>query len=290
METIRDLLNAPVDMDEYGDPASSSGTEAENPSNADTDDQPTQEQEQQGGEVQPQEEEQAEAQQAEPAPVKPGKRVQTPEENARFAEMRRQRQLQERVEQELKKRPEYQIAQMLSEVYGMPVEQLQQKLQEAILERKAKEQGIPVEVMKQIEAERKARMELEQRVLKSEFENWYNQKKAEAAQLKEQYKFLTDDDVNEAINYMLNDLKTVNMPLAQAVFALHGQKILAELQKSVKQEVLAEISGRKPGPLPNQGSGKPQPAATLTEEERYFARKLGMTDEEYIKWRDMEQE
>lgn len=226
----------------------------------------------------------------EQTPADPVKRAQTPEENARFAEMRRQKELQEKIEREAQARlqssPEYQMAQLLASQYGMPVDQLYTKMQEAMLQKQAQERGVPVEVLKQIEQEKQARVQLEQRLNRSEFDVWYRDRQAEAASLKTQYAFLSDSDINSAINYMLSDLGTTKMPLSQAVFALYGDKITTELRKAAKQEALAEVSGRKQGPLGPQGS-KATPAPTLTAEERYFARKMGVSDEDYIKYRDM---
>lgn len=227
-------------------------------------------------------EEQAQAEpQQQSEPATPGKRVQTPEENARFAEMRRRKQ----AEEYLKQTPHYQIAEALAKQYGVSVEQFNQKLQEALLQRQAQQTGVPVQVLQQIEQERQARQQLEQRVVQTEFKNWMQEKMMEAQALRQQYPFLTDQDIQSALQYMLTELKNTKIPLSQAVMALHGEKIATELRKSAQQEALAQISGRKNGTLPPQG-GKSTPTPVLTEEERYVARMFGMTDEEYAKYRD----
>lgn len=217
---------------------------------------------------------------------KPEKRVQTPEENARFAEMRRQRQAEERAKELLKQTPEYQLAQLLAQQYGMTPEQLLAKVQEAVLQRQAQQMGVPIEVLKQIEEERRARQELEKRLVQTEFQNWYSQKQAEMAQLKSKFSgVLTDEDLQSALMYQLETLKNPNLPLEQVVYAVHGGKITEHLRKIAKQEALAEISGRKQGPLPLQ-SAKSAPADYgLTEEEKYVARKLGLTEAEYAKFK-----
>lgn len=217
---------------------------------------------------------------------KPEKRVQTPEENARFAEMRRQKQAEERAKELLKQTPEYQLAQFLAQQYGMTPDQLLAKVQEAVLQRQAQQMGVPIEVLKQIEEERRARQELEQRLAQTEFQSWYSQKQAEMAQLKSRFSgVLTDEDLQSAVMYQLETLKNPDLPLEQVVYAVHGGKIAEHLRKIAKQEALAEISGRKQGPLPPQ-SAKSAPADYgLTEEEKYVARKLGLTEAEYAKFK-----
>lgn len=224
-------------------------------------------------------------QQDQPKP-KPEKRVQTPEENARFAEMRRQKQAEERAKELLKQTPEYQLAQFLAQQYGMTPDQLLAKVQEAVLQRQAQQMGVPIEVLKQIEEERRARQELEQRLAQTEFQSWYSQKQAEMAQLKSRFSgVLTDEDLQSAVMYQLETLKNPDLPLEQVVYAVHGGKIAEHLRKIAKQEALAEISGRKQGPLPPQ-SAKSAPADYgLTEEEKYVARKLGLTEAEYAKFK-----
>ena len=217
---------------------------------------------------------------------KPEKRVQTPEENARFAEMRRQKQAEERAKELLKQTPEYQLAQFLAQQYGMTPEQLLAKVQEAVLQRQAQQMGVPIEVLKQIEEERRARQELEQRLAQTEFQNWYSQKQAEMAQLKSKFSgVLTDEDLQSALMYQLETLKNPNLSLEQVVYAVHGEKIAEHLRKIAKQEALAEISGRKQGPLPPQSTKSAPADYGLTEEEKYVARKLGLTEAEYAKFK-----
>lgn len=259
-----------VDINEYGEPI---------PKEADIPPADSSEDATAATEAQPQ-------QQTEPVVSAPAKRVQTPEENAYFAEMRRRQQAMKY----LKDTPEYKLSHLLSQQYGMSVEDLHKKVEEAVLQRQAQQSGVPVEVLKRIEEEKKARQELERRLAETEFKSWYQERMAEAAAVKQQFPMLTDEDIQAALSYMLTELKSTRIPLAQAVFALHGDKIVNELRKSAQQEALAQVSGRKPGPLPSQsGGGKSSPAAMLTEEERYFARLYGMSDEEYVKWRDMQE-
>jgi hypothetical protein len=228
--------------------------------------------------------------QVEPTP-EPEKKVQTPEENSKFAEMRRQKQVQEQADKLAKERlensPEYKVAKTLADQYGMTTEQLLEKMQEALVQKQAKEQGVPVEIIQQINAEKQARQELEQRLNQTEFTNWMSQMDQQKAELKAKYSVLTDDDLTDAVHYQLTELKNTKLPLEKAVFALHGAKITAEIQRVAKQEALAEISGRKQSPLaPQQGAtANDSSVAQLTAEEHYVAKKMGMTPEEYAKYK-----
>jgi phage I-like protein len=85
---------------------------------------------------------------------------------------------------------------------------------------------------------------------------------------------------------MLNDLKRTDLPLENAVFALHGAKILGGLKNTAKNEALAEVSGRKKSPLPVKGGKSQNDTVSLSDEERYVAKKLGLTDKEYSKWKE----
>lgn len=284
LEDEKDLFNLfDVDnpVDDFGEPIpDDSKQEPEPEQKPESEQKPEPESEQK---PEPEIEQEDKPQQDQP---KPEKRVQTPEENARFAEMRRQKQAEERAKELLKQTPEYQLAQFLAQQYGMTPDQLLTKVQEAVLQRQAQQMGVPIEVLKQIEEERRARQELEQRLVQTEFQSWYSQKQAEMAQLKSKFSgVLTDEDLQSALVYQLETLKNPNLPLEQVVYAVHGGKIAEHLRKIAKQEALAEISGRKQGPLPPQ-SAKSAPAdCGLTEEEKYVARKLGLTEAEYAKFK-----
>lgn len=220
------------------------------------------------------------------------KRVQTPEENAYYAELRRQQQLEQRIQEELQKRlqqtPEYQIAQFLSQQYGMPPEELYQRMQEAALQKQAEEQGVPIEVLKQLKEYEQRQQELEQKLIQFEFNNWYNEKMMEAQAVKEKYNgIITDEDINQAIIYMLDELGTTKLPLDKAVRLVHGDKIEEHLLKMSKQEALAEVSGRKPSPLAPQNVNTP-PVTQLTPEEKYIAKQMGISEEDYLKYKNMQ--
>lgn len=213
---------------------------------------------------------------------------QTSEQNAYYAEQRRQNLVEQRVQQELQRlrqeAPEFQMATMLSEMYGMPVDQLYGQLQEMKLQKQAEERGVPIEVLRQINAYEQQQMQLQEQLHSLQFQSWQNRVTAEANQLVTQYPMLTSDDIEQAKFYLLETLRNPEIPLQNAVFALHGDKIANNLKNLAKQEALAEISGRKKGGLPPQ-SMKVQDDSALSEEERYIARNMGLSESEYLRWK-----
>ena len=228
-------------------------------------------------------------------PTEPEKKVQTPEENARFAEERRERQAEERAQKALEKLkendPAFQAAKLLEELYGAPISQIQAQLQRARMEQIAQREQIPVEAVERIENEKRATEQAQreaaqagQELVQIQFAAWEARMGQEGSQLKQQYAVLSDEDLESAKSYILNTARNPNLPLEQAVMAVHGAKITEAIKQNAKTEALAEISGRKQAPIPPQG-GKPAAAATLTDTEKYFAKQMGLTEEEYIKWR-----
>lgn len=214
------------------------------------------------------------------------KKVQTPEERKAQAAARRQREFEAKVQEELQKRvtdlPEMQVARELARMYNTTPEQMLHMVRQAELEKQAQIQaqrdGIPVEVVKRT-------LDLEQQLNQLRFEQWKSGIETQRPQLLKDFPMLNDDDVNAAIYYQTEVLKQPQMPLQQAVWAIHGQKIMDGMQKNLRQENLAEKSGRKKSPLPMQGGGKSSTSVTLTSEEQYIAKKFGMTDEEYLKYK-----
>ena len=214
--------------------------------------------------------------------------TQTPEQNAYYAEQRRQSLIEQRVQQELERvrqqAPEFQMAQMLSNMYGMPVEELYQELQEKQMEQQAEERGVPVEIMRQLTQYEQQQADLQNQLYFMQFQNWQSRVGEEAKQMQNQYPMLDENDIEQAKYFLLDTLQNPEIPLQNAVFALHGDKIAKSLKDSAKQEALAEISGRKKGGLPPQ-SMKSSDTATLTEEERYIAKMMGMSEDDYIKYK-----
>lgn len=213
---------------------------------------------------------------------------QTPEQNAYYAEQRRQKLVEERVQQELERvrqqSPEFQMAQMLSKMYGMPVESLYEQMQEAMIAKAAEEQGVPVEIMRQLSEYEQSQKTLQDRLNQMEFISWKSRVDKESENLSQQFPMLTKDELDEAKYYLLETLQNPEFPLQQAVFALHGDKITSSLKEAAKQEALAEISGRKKGGLPPQ-SMKTSDIVSLTDEERYVAKMMGISEADYIKYK-----
>lgn len=224
--------------------------------------------------------------QEEPVYEEPVKKVQSREENARFAEMRRQQQLEQQVQEKVKQSKEYQTTQLLAEMYGVPQEELYDKLYEAKLEREAQAKNVPVEYIREREELRKQQEAMQDQLHTLMFTQWQSRVEQEKAQLKQQFNMLSDSDLESAAYYMLNDLKRTDLPLENAVFALHGAKILGELRNTAKNEALAEVSGRKKSPLSVKSGSKQTETVSLSDEERYVAKKLGLTDKEYSKWKE----
>jgi hypothetical protein len=214
---------------------------------------------------------------------------QTPEQNSYYAEQRRQSLVEQRVQQELQKlrqeAPEFQMAQMLSNMYGVPVNQLYEQLQEAALQKKAEEQGVPLEIMRQLNTYEQQQSQLQEQLTMMQFQNWQSRIQSEAQNLMKQYPMLTQEDVVEAQYYLLDTLQNPEIPLQQAVYALHGDKIANSLKELAKQEALAEISGRKKGGLPPQSMKTNSDDFYLTAEERYIAKMMGISEADYIKYK-----
>lgn len=228
--------------------------------------------------------------------TKPEKKVQTPEENAHFAEQRRQQQVEKRVQDELAKikqtDPAFKIAQMMEKMYGLPMDQIQVKIEEAMIAEEAKNRNVPVEVVQaehtqQREVDRVSAVQNQtsQELTMAQFQLWNHRVDAEAVPLKQELSMLTDDDFLAAKQYMLDVMRNPEAPLEQAVYAIHGAKIAKSIREIAKNDALAEVSGRTANSLPPTG-GKPVVATTLTEDEKWAAKHVfKMSEEEYAKYK-----
>jgi hypothetical protein len=266
-------IGADANMNEYGEIESETEAEVEVEVEEEIDEEPQDEYEY--------EEEEEEEPVQEPEP-----RRQSREENARFAEKRRQEQLERAVQERLRQSKEYQTTKLISEMYGVPEEELYEQLYEAKLQKEAQAQNVPVEYLKEREELRKQQSQLQEQLHTLMFQQWQSRIENEKAQLKQQFNMLSDEDLDSASYYMLNDLKRTDLPLENAVFALHGAKILGGLKNTAKNEALAEVSGRKKSPLPVKGGKSVVSAVSLTDEEKYVAKRLGLTDKDYAKWKE----
>lgn len=212
------------------------------------------------------------------------KKVQSPEENARFAEMRRRQQAEAEFERQRQSTPEYQIAKMLADRYGVSVEQMQQQLQENQLREQAQREGVPVEYLKRQQAMEQQMLEQQRQFQMLQYKAWENRITAEKQQIKQAYPYLEDTDIEQAVNHLF-DIRNTELPLEQAVFAVHGKKIADAIKEQARQDALAEISGRTKSPIIPQG-GKPNPTATLTAEEKYVAKMMGVSEKDYLKYKN----
>jgi phage I-like protein len=157
-------------------------------------------------------------------------------------------------------------------------------MRETALQKEADESKVPVEVLrKQRDAEIRAN-DLERQINNIRFEQWQGKIKADGEALQKEFAFLTQEDLDSAKNYILNTAKNVDMPLEDAVYAVHGKKIVQNLAKSKVQDDLATQSGRKKKTPLAPSNGKPAKATgTLTAEEKYAAKMFGMSEAEYLK-------
>lgn len=222
---------------------------------------------------------------------KPQKKVQTPEENARFAAMRRKQEMEQKIQAELERlrneSPEFQLAKQLSEMYGVTPEEMLQQVRESQLQQEAQEKGVPIEFLRERLLQQERLTQLEQELNRLRFEQWQSRIEADTLRLKQEYPMLTDEDMHEAVNYILNVAQNVNLPLEQAVYAIHGKKIVDSLTNARLQEKLAAESGRKKSPIVPKSSQTSQ-ATQLTPDEEYVAKQLGMSADEYIKYKNMQ--
>lgn len=220
----------------------------------------------------------------------PTKKKQSKEENAKFAAQRRQAEIDKQVQaklDELKKQsPEFQLAKELSDRYGKPIETIMAEMKEAALLEEAKEAKIPVDVLRRQRLAEEKSAELERQLNQLRYESWETKIKADGEKIKGEYTMLTDNDVEEAVSYILTTAKNVDMPLEQAVYALHGKKIVEALAKGKVQDELANQSGRKKKTPVTPSGGKTKQVTSLSSDEAYIAKQFGMTAEEYNKYKN----
>jgi hypothetical protein len=217
-------------------------------------------------------------------------KVQSKEDNAKFAAKRRQQELESRVQAELDKlkqeSPEFKLAQQLSKQFGKSPEEIMVEMEEEDLKREAEATKIPIERLRQ-ERETADRVNLlESQLNDLRYQAWQTQINSDKQALQTKYPMLTGEDMDNAVDYILTTLKNVEVPLEQAVYSLHGQKIIEALADQKVQENLAKESGRKKKtPLSPNTTKKSQKLIELSADEKYAAKVFGMTDEEYSKYK-----
>jgi hypothetical protein len=209
---------------------------------------------------------------------------QSKEDNAKFAARRRQQELDAKVQEQLKNSPEYKIAQKLAKQFGKPIDQILTELDDADIQEEAeKRQVTPEQVRRERETiERADRLEQENSQLK--FQYWQNQIQQDTTKLLTEYPMLNQLDMDKAVDYILNVAKNVELPLEDAMFAVHGKKITKAMAKQTVQDDLATQSGRKRKTPLVPNNSKSSQSTSLSADEKYIARQFGMTDDEYRKF------
>lgn len=218
------------------------------------------------------------------------KKVQSKEDNARFARERREKETQAKIDAEIERvrqeSPEFQLAKMLAEQYGTTPDIILEQMKEQQLQKKAEAEGVPIErLRKEQELESKLQAQ-EDKLNRLMFSQWQNQIQVESTNLlsKPEFSMLTQADMQAAADHMLTKLKANDIPLEDVVYMLHGRKIIEGQKKNAEQELLAKESGRSKKPLAPK-TGKASDTQTLTDEERYVARQMGLSDEDYLKYK-----
>jgi hypothetical protein len=218
-------------------------------------------------------------------------KVQSKEDNAKFAAKRRQQELESRVQAELDKlkqeSPEFKLAQQLSKQFGKSPEEIMAEMQEEELKREAEATKIPIERLRQERETADKVNQLEAQLNDLRYQAWQTQINSDKQALQTKYPMLTGEDIDNAVDYILTTLQNVEVPLEQAVYSLHGQKIIEALADQKVQENLAKESGRKKKtPLAPNTTKKSQKLTTLSADEKYAAKVFGMSEEEYEKYKE----
>jgi hypothetical protein len=218
-------------------------------------------------------------------------KVQSKEDNAKFAAKRRQQELESRVQAELDKlkqeSPEFKLAQQLSKQFGKSPEEIMAEMQEEELKRESEATKIPIERLRQERETADKVNQLEAQLNELRYQAWQTQINSDKQVLQTKYPMLTGEDMDNAVDYILTTLQNVEVPLEQAVYSLHGQKIIEALADQKVQENLAKDSGRKrKTPLAPNTTKKAQKLTTLSADEKYAAKVFGMSEEEYEKYKE----
>ena len=162
------------------------------------------------------------------------KQKQTKEENAAFAQLRREK---EQLEQQTK------VLEQVAAQYGMTVDQFQQAYQQQQEEARAKEQGVPVDVLRRMEAMERQLNEQKNSSHKEKF--W-----SEVDTVKSKYG-LNNDEINKIFDYigkngLVNmDTGTPAVPFEFIYKAANHDNILERKVTEEKQKSLAAKKKRQ---------------------------------------------
>lgn len=239
-------------------------------------------------------EQEEEAQTPEVADPEPEKQAQTPEQNAYFAELRRQREaaeqqmrLQQQIEIMRQQMPETQIAQILAQEYGVSPQEMLVRLQQAQIEKEAAQRGLtPQQVM--WERQQAAQQQQQQQFIQMQqqylgIQSLMTRLQREGMEVQAKYPTLTPDDLTEAVIYGYEQ-NAMHLPLEDLVRARHADKLFAADYGAARQQALAQVSGRMQNSIKAPAGRSPKPY-NLTDAERFFAKKMGMSEAEYAKWK-----
>lgn len=228
----------------------------------------------------------------EPEPQKPKE----DDQNAVNAERRRQREAKI-AQQALENSPEIRMMKELAEISGVSIEQMQANIRQAKIARELQAQGLTEEQITQsvplVDRERQASAESQKKAdataqenLQLQFLQWEQNYQNSVKQVQAEHPYLTQVDIEAARDYMLNTLQNPDIPLADVVRTVHYQKIWDSKQAAMRTELLAEMSGRKETPLPPQGGAGASNAPTLSADEKFAAKMMGVSEADYMKYRD----
>ena len=231
-ETETENIENPEEPEEELEPE-----EAENPEDLESPEEP--------GELEEEPEEEAELSRDEPFTKKS---KQTKEENAAFAELRRQKEAAE---------AQARVLEQVAAQYNMTPEQFQAAWKQQQDEARAKQQGIPVDVLRRMESMESQLNEQKGSAAKDKFWN-------EVDTVKAKYD-LTNDDINKIFNYIgeqgLVNLET-KLPSVGFEFAYKAanfDNVLARRETEAKQKDLAAKKKRQtnaPKGHTNSNAGK----------------------------------
>jgi hypothetical protein len=218
------------------------------------------------------------------------KREQSKEENARFAAQRRQQELDAKVQAEIARlqaeSPEYRLAKQLSDMYGTTPDVILEQMKEAALQKEATEKNLPIELLRDRQAEKDRLASVEEELNQLRFTAWENKIETEKSLLQTKYSVLDEADFTAATDYLLYDAASVDMSLEQAVYALHGAKIVESLANAKAQDKLAADGGRKKKTPPSPNNGKALSTTKgATAEEKYIAKQMGISINDYLKYK-----
>jgi len=159
--------------------------------------------------------------------------------------------------------PEVQLAKRLSEIYGADPETILKWIDEFEQYQQAQQMNVPPEIVQKL-----TQMEQENNELKFQF--WQARMLQEEKELRQKYPYAKEEHIAKALEF-IKETGSLDLPLEQAFIAANYQDLAEMIAQQVRQQVLAEMSGRNKRTLPNvQGAGTPsikKDAWSLSDEE-----------------------